>query len=146
MNHFDTIQEKIKPIVDTDKFINFILYLLSDLKYGAINNKCSQKSKESIQSVIDIYKDWLDSGKKPELDRWIEVRDKVVDSNTADWAANAGFVTSSHTSVAYLSHNTSHNYGIDEITISEAKEAHIIKLDSLINEDGLYSWEDYEKD
>ena len=146
MNHIDIIKSLITPVKETKVFPKFLHWLLSDPKYGSINQTKDKKSIEAIQGVIDLYEEWLNTGLKPEQKRWLKARDIARDVNAT--TADAAYIAA-NAAVAYAA-NAVANTAVDAgIPRSEVEKAQIDKLNSLIEtngEDDLFTENDYEKD
>lgn len=137
MTHKENIKTLIDPVKETKVLPKFLHWILTDPKYGTINNTNDKKSIESIQGVIDLYKEWIDTGIKPSEDLWLKAREFASAAAAADWAAYAAVAADW---AAYAA------FGIPR---SEVEKAQIDKLESLIKnkgeeDDGCYTWEDYE--
>ena len=171
MSHYDQIKSLIKPYIgeETKVFPKFLHYLLSDPKYGSINHTNEPKSIKAIQGVIDLYKEWIDTGIKPSEDIWLKARElawKAWNASAAAYAAYAADATNADSaayaaaaSAAYAAAYAAHAAAraaydaasASTIPRSEVEKAQLDKLNDLIRtkgedeDDGLYSWEDYEK-
>ena len=137
------IKDLITPYIgeETKIFPKFLLWILSDPKYGSINQTNEPKSIKTIQTVIDLYKEWVNTGKKPDKELWLKANDAAWAAyDAAAYAAAAAAAAAAYWAAA------------KQIPRSEAESAQIDKLNDLIRtkgedeDDGLYSWEDYEKD
>jgi len=136
MTHYDTIKSLIKPHSDKEDLVfqKFMLYLLNDPKYGAINQAKDKKSIKAIRGVIDLYKEWLDTGKKPEQEIWLKAKDDAWDAATAaaafaSTAAAAAAYASNASNAAAIAATAAAEAGIPR---SEVEKAQIKYLDHLI--------------
>ena len=146
MTHHDQIKSLIQPHLETKIFPKFLLWILSDPKYGSINQTNEPKSIKATQTVIDLYKEWINTGKKPDKELWLKAREAAYDAAYATDAADAADADAAYADAAYAAVDK-------QIPRSEVESAQIDYLEKLIKNNGeddendqLYSWEDYEKD
>ena len=140
----------------------FMIFLLDDPKYGSINQTKDQKSIKAIQGVIDLYKEWIDTGIKPDKELWLKAREVAwaaayayaayaaydaayaADAAVAD--AAAAYVAAADAASAYAASA----YAADaRFPRSEVRQAQFNHLQELINQssnDGLFTLEDYDKE
>ena len=146
VSNTEKIRIKIKSIINTDKFHKFLHWILSDTKYGSINQSNDPRTKEVIQTVIDLYEEWINTGKKPSEDLWLKAKEAayyaaVYTAAYAAYASASSAIAGFSTRAAEAAADAADAAGIPR---SEVEKAQLDKLDKLINQDELYSWEDYE--
>ncbi len=78
----------------TDKpLAEFLLYLLTDAKYGTLNNCKDEYANQLATEAKDLLNTWLTSN-KPTSDLWNSVTDKVHDYNSKNKQAEKEYYTS----------------------------------------------------
>ena len=152
MTHRENIKSLIDPYKETKVLPKFLHWILSDPKYGSINQTNDKKSIKAIQGVIDLYKDWIDTGIKPSKELWLKAKDLAYDAAyyAAYAAAYAAYASDANDDAAANAAANAAYAAATTTTIprSEVEKAQLDKLTDLIRtkgeDDGLYSWEDYE--
>ena len=146
MSHFNQIKSLIHPYKETKVFPKFLHWLLSDPKYGSVNQTNDKKSIKAIQGVIDLYKEWIDTGIKPDKKLWRKARDLaavVAAAYAADDAAAAAAAddayAADYAAVACAADDAAADDAVFAavaagIPRSEVKQAQLDKLSELINE------------
>ena len=160
MTHKETIRSLITPHAENESLVfqKFLLFLLEDPKYGSINQTKDQKSTKAIQGVIDLYKEWIDTGKKPERGLWLKAKELAwaaayaayAATATATATATAASADASADAAVYAAASAAATAATAAgIPRSEVEKAQLDKLESLIktngiDEDELFSEADYE--
>ena len=145
MSHYDIVKAKIKPHADQQDLVfqKFMLFLLDDPKYGSINQTKNQKAIKATQTIIDLYKEWIDTGKKPEQEIWLKARE-VADAADAAYAAYAAvaaavaaWAAASAADAAWAAADAADAAAYAGTPRSEVNKAQIEYLDHLINSNNL---------
>lgn len=78
----------------------FALWLMTDEKHGVLHLAKTQRTKNAINDVAELYARWIETGKKPDVEEWRKIRD-VADAAGAYVAAAAADAAGAGAYVAY---------------------------------------------
>lgn len=137
-SHIDILEEKIKLIKNTIKFPKFMYWVINDPDYGLELELGRTYGKISL-----LYQEWIDSGIKPHIDKWSNITynlTHIIEYDLATCATDPDYACILINDFA-IKCDSNTLLGIKII-----QEAQIIKLNELINEDELFTEEDYNKE
>ena len=139
--HLTKIKAKIELIQNTKQFQVFILWLLDDIEYGCLNIANEPDTIKAMYGVIDLYREWINTGKKPNEDRWIEAGEVAWECtgtgcDIAYYCAQASseYENDRIYNSVFSCERIETDYGNNHLTItpSEIQIAQLSKLDELI--------------
>lgn len=137
-NLIDEIRILSRKLNKTTSKPRFILWLITDPAYGLLfNYHKPDLSFTDIRSKIPLYEEWIRNGRSPESINiaWDNAVDKKITIKGLDHALSVGAFGFISRTVANIAPNR-----------KLCLEAILNKLKDLLENDGLFTLEDYEKD
>lgn len=136
---------EVRGLSGTIKFPKFVLWLIHDPKWGLLQNTHDVESFDSIKSSVPLYEEWLSTGIKPSImDDWkrelINNRFSIKNINDGLRYAIPSYVSRYAVRIKVGKNNL--NSANDRVC---AINAQLNKIKELHEDDGLFSWTDYEK-
>lgn len=135
MTHCEHIKSLISPYINTLVYPKFLRLILGDIRFGSCYIKTEPESILRITSLINLCDEWIATGKKPDHSYLIQVIE------------NAGYFVAAYRigrdldDADYISGFANWN-STNGFSLTSQLD---ILNNLIIEEDGLFTWEDYEK-